>query len=403
MKQEKTWVKPRHAIVRNIACFILAPYSRLRYGITVEKCAALKNRQCLILLNHQTPFDQFFVGMTVPGPIYYVASEDIFSNGWISSVLRWLVAPISIKKQTTDIGAVKNCIRVAREGGTIAMAPEGNRTYSGKTEYINPSVASLAKKLGLPIALLRIEGGYGVQPRWSDVIRKGSMRAYVSEMIEPEEYSGLSKEELYDRIRRGLYVEDTACGGVFRHSRRAEYLERAMYVCPSCGLTTFRSQGAVAECMQCHRKVEYGEDMSIRGLDGAFPFRDLTAWYGYQQQFVSSLELSAYLEQPMYREQADVYEVVVNRRKQLLRKQARVALYGDRITLDEGTDTALRMDFSACSGITVLGRNKLNIYHGQTVYQLKGDKRFNALKYVNIYYCSKDMIKEGTHGKFLGL
>ena len=102
--------------------------------------------QCLILSNHQTAFDQFFVGMSFKKAVYFLASEDIFSNGWISSVIRWLVAPIPIKKQTTDVSAVMNCIRVAKEGGTIALAPEGNRTYDGRTVNINPAIAKLAKK-----------------------------------------------------------------------------------------------------------------------------------------------------------------------------------------------------------------------------------------------------------------
>ena len=110
-------------------------------------------RPYLIVMNHQTGFDQFFVGMTFRQPVYYVATEDIFSLGWVSNLIRWLVAPIPIKKQTTDIQAVKNCIKVAREGGTIAIAPEGNRTFHGRTVYMNPSIASMAKKLGLPIRL----------------------------------------------------------------------------------------------------------------------------------------------------------------------------------------------------------------------------------------------------------
>lgn len=171
--EKKQWMRPRHRIVRNIVFIILAPYSYLKYGIKVDKFKEQGNRAYLILMNHQTPFDQFFVGISFKGPIYYLATEDIFSKGWISSLIRWLVAPIPIKKQTADISAIRNCIRVAKEGGTIALAPEGNRTYSGKTEYMSPAIASLAKKLKLPIALYRIEGGYGVQPRWSDVVRRG--------------------------------------------------------------------------------------------------------------------------------------------------------------------------------------------------------------------------------------
>ena len=61
---------------------------------------------------------------------------------------------------------------------------------------MNPAIAGLARMLKLPIALFRIEGGYGVHPRWSDVVRRGRMHAYVSRVIEPEEFAGLSKAEL---------------------------------------------------------------------------------------------------------------------------------------------------------------------------------------------------------------
>ena len=170
MKKEKspkkqTWIKMRHRIVTEILRMILTPYSRIKYGIRVERFREQEKRPYLILMNHQTPFDQFFVGMAFRGPVYYLATEDIFSNGWVSSLIRYLAAPIPIKKQTMDVKAVMACLRVAREGGTIAIAPEGNRTYSGRTEYMSPAIAPLARKMKMPIALYRLEGGYGVQPR----------------------------------------------------------------------------------------------------------------------------------------------------------------------------------------------------------------------------------------------
>ena len=151
MGKKIKWIKFRHRVVRNIAYAILAPYSKIVYGIKIQKNPEKKKRQYLILMNHQTPFDQFFVGMAFKGPVYYLATEDIFSNGWISKLITYLIAPIPIKKQTTDARAVMNCIRVAKEGGTIALAPEGNRTYSGKTEHINPAIVPLVKKLSLPL------------------------------------------------------------------------------------------------------------------------------------------------------------------------------------------------------------------------------------------------------------
>ena len=163
-KKQKKWIRPRHYAVRRFLAWPFWIYTRLVYKMHVEPFRQQEKRPYLILLNNQTHFDQFFAGLAFKGPVYYRATEDIFSLGWISSVIRWLVAPIPIKKQTTDVNAVMTCIRVAREGGTICIAPEGNRTYSGRTEYMNPAIAALAKKLRVPIALFRIEGGYGAEP-----------------------------------------------------------------------------------------------------------------------------------------------------------------------------------------------------------------------------------------------
>ena len=278
-QKKKPWMRRHHRVVRDIAYLVLHRYTVRRYGIDIEKFSAQGERAYLILMNHQTAFDQFFVGMTFKGPVYYVASEDLFSNGFISTLLRWAVAPIPIKKQTSDISAVKNCIRVAKEGGTIAIAPEGNRTYSGRTGYMNPAIAALAKLIKLPIAFLRIEGGYGVHPRWSDAVRKGHMRCYVSRVMEPEEFKSLSKQELHEVIERELYEDEGTADAEFDSDVRAEYLERAMYVCPWCGLSEFESRGNYIECKRCRRKVEYGKDKRLRGQGFDFPFEFVTGWY----------------------------------------------------------------------------------------------------------------------------
>lgn len=402
-KKQKKWLRSRHKAVRALAYWLIVPYIKWKYHIRADRFRAQGKRAYLILMNHQTSGDQFFVGMSFSGPVYYLASEDLFSNGWISSLLRWALAPIPIKKQVTDPNAVRNCIRVAREGGTIAIAPEGNRTYSGKTEYISPSIAPLAKKLALPIALYRIEGGYGVQPRWSDVTRKGKLHGYVSQVIEPEEYRNMTDEALFSRIEQGLYVDEGVSDGLFLSDKRAEYLERAVYVCPHCGLSEFESHGNVIECKKCRRQIEYGQDKRLRGVGFDFPFAYVTQWYAYQKQFVNALDLLRFTDAPLYREHTALSEVILNKRKRLLRKDAALCLYGDRITIDEGTPAQRIFPFAQITAISVLGRNKLNIYIDNHVYQFKSGKRFNALKYVNFCFRFKNIRKGEPACEFLGL
>ena len=85
-----------------------------------------------------------------------------------------------------------------------------------------------------------------------------------------------------------------------------------------------------------------------------------------------------------------------------MKKKTSVRLYGGRIELGEGEEKKV-FSFDALEGVTVLGKNKLNIYHDGVVYQLKGDKRFCALKYVNKYHRYRNIIGGEENGKFLGL
>ena len=42
-------------------------------------------------------------------------------------------------------------------------------------------------------------------------------------------------------------------------------------------------------------------------------------------------------------------------------------------------------------------------YFGKELYQIKSGKRFNALKYVNLFYRSRNLMRGDENGKFLGL
>lgn len=396
-KQEK-WIKPRHKVITTLAKGILKPYVIMKYGVDIIPFKEEGNRPYLILMNHQTPFDQFFVGLTFKQPIYYLATEDIFSLGFISKLLRWAVNPIPIRKQTTDILAVKNCIKVAKEGGSIAICPEGNRTYSGQTLYMSPTIASLAKKIKLPIAFLRIEGGYGIEPRWAEESRKGKMKSYISKVLEPEEYLTLSNDELFAIIEKELYVNEACVDGEYHHPHRAEYLERLFYVCPDCGLTTFESHDHIVTCKQCGKQIAYETTKEFKGINHEFPYRFVLDWYNYQEEFINQLDVMQYVNTSMFEDVAQLSEVIVYERKNILRPEAKIALFGNKIAIDND----LILSFDDISAISVLGKNKMNIYHGKNIYQVKGSKRFNAVKYVNIYYRYNN-IRGEKDGKFLGL
>ena len=77
--KKKSWLRPRHRILWRLLQPLARPFCRLKYNVTIEKFREEGDRAYLILMNHQTPYDQFFLGGSFRGPIYFVATEDIFS------------------------------------------------------------------------------------------------------------------------------------------------------------------------------------------------------------------------------------------------------------------------------------------------------------------------------------
>ena len=395
-KKKNRWRRFRHGVVKSLV-LPFSPLVKLWYGAKVERMKRPGKRPYLILSNHQTAFDQFFVGMLYLRPIYYVASEDLFSNGFISRMLEWAVRPIPIRKQTTDVRAVTTCVKVAKEGGTIAIAPEGNRTYSGRTMYINPAIGGLVKILRLPVVFVRFEGGYGVQPRWANNVRKGKMRVYVSRIMEPEEYKNLTDDEVADIVKSELYVNDLDIHGLYKSKARAEFMDRFLHVCPDCGLATLRAEKQTLTCTKCHQTWTYLEDRTFdRG-----PFKNPLEWYDYQESYINNLDLLSREDELLFEDTASMKEVILYKNKEPISEEAHLKLFGGRLEVTFGSETRI-YPFREITAFTVLGRNKLNLYFGDKVFQFKGDRHFNPVKYMHLHHRFQNLLKGDEYGKFLG-
>ena len=372
-------------------------YSKIFYRLKVEKFKEQGKRNYLILFNHQTSFDQFFVLYAIKGAPVFIAGDDLLSNGFISRVVDFCWGPIPIKKQKHDPKAVMQCIRAAKSGATVSFSPEGHRTFSGETCYINPAIVALIQHLRLPVAFFMIRGGYGAEPRWgTNHIRKGRMTCGVSKVLEYDEYKDMSKEELYEVVKKELYHNDNDFGGNYYYKKAAEYLERVIYVCPDCGLSTFKSKNDTFYCTKCGKKAVYGSDMKFTG---DFPFETVLDWYKYQENFITKVDFDDYLDKPAYKETCRISLVIPAKKRILVFKDGEISLYGDRITVEKG-EKKFEFLFDEIEAASVLGRNKFNVYYDGKLYQMKGNKSFNAIKYLHFYNISKQK-KGGKTSDFI--
>lgn len=401
MKKQK-WVKFRHRIVMFFLRIVMWIWTVIGYNYRYKRFKGQKEPH-LIFYNHQTVWDQFFVGLICNNKTYFVMSDDLSSIRFVSPLLKWLVNPIPYKKSSTDFTILRNCRQVVSEGGSIAISPEGNRTYSGKTEYIKEATVKMIKFLKIPVAIIHIEGGYGVFPRWADKKRRGKVTGSVYKVYKYEDYKDMTNDELYDLLQKDLYINESNMSGPYKSNCNAEYLERVIYNCPKCGFTKFISKKDIFTCETCNMKLRYNSYKQFEGLNIKPPFENVNQWYDYQQKYLMDLKLLEMDQnQVIFEDIAKFSQVIPRKKKLVIDEEAKLLMYPNRIEIicKDATRTYF---FNEISSSGVFGKNKLNFYIGNDIYQFKSDVHFNAMKYVNLYY--KYRIEKGLEadGKFLGL
>lgn len=377
-KKQKHWVKKRHAAVFAFLRFAMAPFLWLRYHYRAEK-APIRKGPCIVLSNHQATMDPFFISKAFPFQLYFYASDDLF-NLKVSPLIRYLAAPIPKSKSVADLKAVMISLRVLREGGAIGITPEGNRTLSGRQWEMGDSVAKLVKTAKVPLVLFNLCGGYGTDPRWGVKIRRGTkFVGRVRRILTPEEYAGMSDEELFGIIKNELDVDDTLSGERYISRRRAEYIERALYMCPVCGsIGTIHSHGTGFCCTSCKTEAEYTEDLKISPPVGGYS--RIYEWYEWERQEIVRRILGG--------EKISDGDILF---RESVKLQKKIKLPGNTVTLDKdslmisGGGAETRYPLAEIDAITAVGKKKFNFYYKGKILQVKGGKRFCAIKYVHAF------------------
>ena len=127
----------------------------------------------IIVANHQTYIDPFWVGALVKRPVRFLAWDEAFGWPVVGKALRWLGAwPLQVEK--SDPTAIKRSLRWLRDGGAVVMFPEGGRgNPDGSLGRFKPGAVRMALESGVPILPVTIRGGERVWPNTMRVPRLG--------------------------------------------------------------------------------------------------------------------------------------------------------------------------------------------------------------------------------------
>ena len=359
---------------------LIRPIARLKWGYKVKnKYKVKKGENIIVLSNHQTDLDPVLIRLSFNRFLYTVATDNIFSN---PKTVKWLtrLGAIPKRKGLIDIKSTIAMSNIAEKGGSLLLFPEGNRSYAEFQFYIADNFAKLLKSLKCTIVLFNLHGGFGCMPRFgSKKKRKGPFFGRIKRVIKYKDYENLTVEELNEVIKENLEQFDADDMHLYKSKARAEYLERMYFVCPKCGdIHSLRSEGNILKCNKCGLEVEYTESLQLRSDDKDFNFVKLNDWYEYQKQWVRNYQVK---KGEVIFEDDDVTLTLSNpyQAKKLL-AEGHLSLTDEKLTVgDMSFDIKDVMIASPVSG-----RN-LCITIKEDNYVIRGQERFNALKYVLMF------------------
>lgn len=160
----------------------------------------------MLVGNHQSFLDPILLGLGLTWrPLHYMARETLFRGGFFS----WLMSSLNgypVRLGEPDLGAIKETIRRVKDGGLVAIFPEGTRTRDGSVGPMLPGFAVLARKCRVPVIPAAIEGAFEAWPRTQLLPSTGQIRVAFGEPISAEAASAMQPAELAAEIRRRIEV-----------------------------------------------------------------------------------------------------------------------------------------------------------------------------------------------------
>ena len=244
----------------------------------------------VMIANHASRVDyQFTAPACYPKKLNYVVGYNEFFRFPTS----WLLPTMQVipkKNFTPDTHAMRQILRVIRQGGNICLMPEGMSSITGMAQPVIPGGAKLLKKLGVPVYYSKISGGYLTYTKHCLDQRKGRIEVVVDRMFTAQQLKELSVDEIEDTMNRLLAHDDYIWNREARvhfqgRGQMAKKLDTLLYLCPRCGaLYEMDCEGNTMTCRRCGNTVEMDETYQIHAVGESVCPELVTDWTLLERQ-----------------------------------------------------------------------------------------------------------------------
>ncbi len=153
--------------------------------------------------NHVSYLDPIIFGIACPRSLNYMARDTLFK----SHIFRWMLKKAHVfplKQDVADFGAIKEALKRLKDGKGLVLFPEGTRSSDGRIGQGQEGVGFLARKSGVPVIPVYLDGTQKALPKGSKMIHRARLRVVFGRPMIFSKDDGLTDSARTERIMKHI-------------------------------------------------------------------------------------------------------------------------------------------------------------------------------------------------------
>ena len=160
----------------------------------------------IFMSNHQGYFDILALFLALPQRFSWIAKEELFKIPVFGhSMARAGYVPLNRAGDgRRALKSIEAAAAIIRNGRSVAIFPEGSRTFDGELLPFKKGGFLLAGKAGVPIVPVTINGSMRVNPKTRLELHPGTIRVRIADPILTEGVDLHGRHRLLEDVRQAI-------------------------------------------------------------------------------------------------------------------------------------------------------------------------------------------------------